>query len=230
MRAATEFESPRCRFPLNDTLLRTLLVAGTVSLAAAIGCDNRAAGVSGPEPAVAEQDAGAEQDAEKQAVDVAIEPWKQIIKAATDGGRPAVIDVWSLSCEPCLKSFPELVRLHEEFGDQVKCVSANVDFDGRRTRPPESYQTRVEDFLRLNKSTLANYISATPSDEVYAELDIPSIPAVLIFDADGKEVARFVDAGETIGFTYRDDVIPFVQKMIAGESAPFPADGTAGDD
>lgn len=225
MRAVIGFRPPARRFPLNRSLHLTWLAAGFVALLVpAAGCDNRATNIDNSPPPTAASDPNAEAPAPASqgaadAVSVTIQPWQEIVAAATADGRPAVIDVWALSCEPCLKSFPELVRLHNTLGDQVHCVSANVDFDGRRTRPPESYANDVREFLQTSESTLANYISATPSDEVYAELGIPSIPAVLVFDADGTEVARFVDAGETVGFTYRDHVIPFVRTLIAGDDA-----------
>ena len=43
---------------------------------------------------------------------------------------------------------------------------------------------------------------------------MPSIPAVLVFDAEGKLVKQFIDAGETIGFTYDKDVIPMVNSIL----------------
>lgn len=153
-------------------------------------------------------------------VSVSLASWAEILKAAKAEGRPAVLDVWSLGCEPCLKEFPGLVRLHREWGEKLHCVSANIDFDGRKTRPPESYETKVMDFLRLKEATLDNYLCTTPSEEIYTELKIDSIPAVLVFDAEGKEVARFVDAGETLGFTYEKDIIPFVEKLLADDAAP----------
>lgn len=156
----------------------------------------------------------------ESAVSVSLAPWAEILKAAKAEGRPAVLDVWSLGCEPCLKEFPGLVRLHQQWGEQLHCVSANIDFDGRKTRPPESYESKVMDFLRLKSASFDNYLCTTPSDEVYTELKIDSIPAVLIFDAEGKEVARFVDAGETLGFTYEKDIIPFVREMLSGKAAP----------
>ncbi len=56
------------------------------------------------------------------------------------------------------------------------------------------------------------YISSTPSDDVFTSAELISIPAVLVFDADGKIARKFVDAGDTLGFTYEKDVIPFVTK------------------
>ncbi len=147
-------------------------------------------------------------------VQVSVTPWEEIYAAATSAGKLTVLDVWSLSCEPCMREFPGLVALQSEHGEKIHCVSANIDFDGRKTHPPENYLSEVTRFLLFNAARTENHICSTPSDDVYAALDIPSIPAVLIFDADGKEVARFVDAGDTIGFTYEKDIFPFVQKML----------------
>lgn len=127
-----------------------------------------------------------------------------------------VIDLWSLSCEPCLKEFPGLVRLHQSHADKVQCIAVNVDFDGRKRRPPEYYQDAVKAFLAsVNASGFASYICATPSDDVFEAAGIISIPSVLIYDADGKLVQKFVDAGETIGFTYEKDIEPLIEKLVA---------------
>lgn len=141
--------------------------------------------------------------------------WEEIEQAVTSSGRVTVVDLWSLSCEPCLKEFPGLVRLHKTFGDSVQCVSVDIDFDGRKTRPPEHYEERVQAFLKDVGAEFTTYISRTPSDDVYAATQLDSIPAVLIYGKDGKIVQVFADSGDTIGFTYDKDVIPLVTK-IAG--------------
>tara|TARA_R110002073_G_scaffold56905_8_gene144752 strand:- start:6467 stop:7276 length:810 start_codon:yes stop_codon:yes gene_type:complete len=125
-----------------------------------------------------------------------------------------VVDFWSLSCRPCLEEFPGLVRLDKQFADKVQCISVDVDFDGRKSRPPKHYEERVVAFVTSVGATFPNYISTTESDEIYSELDLDSIPAVLIYDADGKLVKKFVDAGDTAGFTYDKQVIPFVKQMM----------------
>jgi hypothetical protein len=43
---------------------------------------------------------------------------------------------------------------------------------------------------------------------------LASIPAVLVFDGEGNLTKVFVDAGESAGFTYEKDVVPFVEKLI----------------
>lgn len=139
--------------------------------------------------------------------------WQQIEQTATSTGKITVVDLWSLVCEPCIKEFPGLVRLHQQFGDRVQCIAVDVDFDGRKTRPPETYEERVTSFIDSVGAKFPTYISRTPSDDVYAANQLASIPAVLIYDADGKLVQIFEDAGDTAGFTYEKDIAPLVKKL-----------------
>ncbi len=141
--------------------------------------------------------------------------WEEIERTAKSTNRVTVVDVWSLSCAPCLKEFPGLVRLHKRFGENVACIGVDVDYDGRKTRPPETYQARVTEFLATVGAEFANYISNTPSDDIYIAADIDSIPAVLVYDAKGELIKKFADAGDTAGFTYDKDIIPLIEK-IAG--------------
>ena len=141
--------------------------------------------------------------------------WEEIRSAASTGGTVTVVDLWSLSCEPCLKEFPGLVRLQQQRGAKVRCISVAVDFDGRKTRPPEYYEPSVVEFLNeVGASAVTNYICRTPSDDVFDVNKLVSIPAVLIFDQNGDVVKVFVDAGSTLGFSYEKDVIPFVEGLL----------------
>lgn len=142
--------------------------------------------------------------------------WQEIDQFAKSAGRITVIDLWSLACEPCLEEFPGLVKLHQTMGDSVQCVAVDVDYDGRKSRPPEYYQKRILDFLRsVRASGFPTYISKTPSDDVFKTTKLISIPAVMIYNAKGEVVKVFVDTGEDNAFTYEKDVVPFV-KSLAG--------------
>ncbi len=142
-------------------------------------------------------------------------PWDEIAQAVSRTGKVTVVDVWSLACDPCIKEFPGLVAIHRDLGDQVACFSVDTDYDGRRTKPAESYRPDVEKFLKSMGATFTNYLSETPSDELFAALEISSIPAVLIFDADGKLVRTFSDVGDDAGFTYAENIRPFVEQLLA---------------
>ncbi|MEM6365866.1 MAG: TlpA disulfide reductase family protein [Planctomycetota bacterium] len=139
--------------------------------------------------------------------------WPSIRRQAESTGKVTVVDLWSTACAPCIKEFPGLVRLSKVAPAEIACLSVSVDYDGRKSRPPTRYIDRVAAFLTSMKAEFPNFVCATPSEEVFAALRIPSIPAVLVFDADGKLVKQFVDAGATAGFTYEDDVIPFVESI-----------------
>ena len=140
--------------------------------------------------------------------------WQEIDQFAKSTGRITVIDLWSLACEPCLEEFPGLVKLHQTMGDSVQCVAVDVDYDGRKSRPPEYYQQRVTDFLKSVKASgFPTYISKTPSDDVFKTTKLISIPAVVIYDAKGEVVKKFVDTGEANAFTYEKDVVPFVKSL-----------------
>jgi thiol-disulfide isomerase/thioredoxin len=141
--------------------------------------------------------------------------WEQIKQKATKTGKITVVDVWSLACEPCLKEFPGLVAIDREMSDKVACIAVDSDFDGRKTKPAESYRPRVEEFLKSVGATFPNFLCTTPNDELFEELEIESIPAVLIFDASGKLVRKFVDAGDDAGFTYHDNIVPFIKELLA---------------
>ena len=140
--------------------------------------------------------------------------WDEIQAVAKTSGRITVVDLWSLACEPCLREFPGLVHLHKTLGSSVQCIAVDMDFDGRKSRPPEHYEQQVIDFLgSVGAYDFPTYISRTPSDDVYAATKLASIPAVLVYDADGKLVKAFVDTGETVGFTYERDVIPYITRL-----------------
>lgn len=139
--------------------------------------------------------------------------WQNIEKTLDDAPL-VVVDLWSLSCAPCLREFPQLVSLQREHGDAVRCISVSVDYDGRRRRPPETYLERVTDFVTsVDGGSLTNYLCNTPSDDVLEAVDAESIPTVLIYQ-NGKVVHKFVDAGATAGFTYEKDVAPAVAAML----------------
>ena len=57
--------------------------------------------------------AGAKAD-EKPKVTVKIASWDETLKmVAGHKGKIVVLDAWSTSCTPCVKEFPNLVKLHE---------------------------------------------------------------------------------------------------------------------
>jgi thiol-disulfide isomerase/thioredoxin len=138
---------------------------------------------------------------------------------ASKKGQVVVLDAWSTSCVPCMREFPHLVELHKALGDDVACISLSADYTGSKTKPPEFYREKVLKFLTKQGATFDNVLSSLPSDELFETLDIPSIPAVFVYDRSGKLLKKFDNSeaeSEEDEFTYKD-VRALVEKEVGKE-------------
>ncbi|MCX7398079.1 MAG: TlpA disulfide reductase family protein [Planctomycetales bacterium] len=145
--------------------------------------------------------------------------WDNVLEQVkANKGRIVVVDIWSTSCLPCMTEFPNLVELQKTHGNKIACISFNVDYVGIKSKPAEFYRARVEAFLTKQKATFSNVLCNVESDKVFEKLELSSIPAVYVFDAEGKEVRRFDDSlledGEEEAFTYKADINPFIKGLV----------------
>ena len=146
-----------------------------------------------------------------EAVKVEIADWKGVEKwIASQKGKVVVVDMWSLSCEPCRKEFPNLVKLHNDQGDKVACLSVSTDYAGIKSKPPAFYEPKVLEFLTSQKATCKNIMCSVESDALFEQLDLASIPAVYVYGKDGKLARRF--AGEEVH--YDKEVLPLVAELL----------------
>ncbi len=140
-------------------------------------------------------------------------------KLAERKGQVVVLDIWSTSCLPCMKEFPNLVELSEKHPEGLACLSLNVDYLGLPKRQPDSYLPAVDTFLQKQKaSKVTNYLSTDADSDVLTKYEVEAMPAIIVFDRAGKIVARLTDANASgEGLSYESDVIPLVEKLLAGE-------------
>lgn len=172
-------------------------------------------------PADADEKSVAEESSKGDAAEVTLTAgtWKDVESLIKQQqGKIVVVDIWSTSCLPCMTEFPQLVAMHRAHKEQLVCVSFNVDYVGIKNKPAEFYRPRVEKFLKKQKATFANFLCTAESDKVFEALELSSIPAVYVFDKDGKLAKRFDDSlfedGEEEAFTYEKDINPFVKAML----------------
>ncbi len=158
-------------------------------------------------------------DAAKSKIAVQIVDWDETQKlVAAHKGKIVVLDAWSTSCPPCMKEFPNLVKLHQKYGGkEVACMSLSCDYAGIKNKPPEFYRERVEKFLSKQGAEFQNLLSSVPSEDLFEKMKLSSIPAVYVYGRDGKLVKRFdneqakSDADE---FTYAE-VTKLVEELVA---------------
>ncbi len=105
-------------------------------------------------------------------------------------GQVVVMDAWSTSCPPCMEEFHNLVDLHKTKGSQgVVCVSLSFDYEG--IGKPEEVVEPVLKFLTEQGATFENIMSNEESDALYRKFDLASVPAVFVYDREGKLRKRF---------------------------------------
>ncbi len=157
----------------------------------------------------------------KPKVTVQVGSWTNVQQmVAAHRGKVVVLDVWSTWCEPCVREFPNLVRLHREYADDVACISLNIDYIGVPAEPPESFRDKVLEFARQHEATFENVISSDPDEEVLKALDAFSVPVVQVYDRDGNLRETFTNDDDQYGdqgFTYEEHIIPLIETLRKGE-------------
>lgn len=155
-----------------------------------------------------------------RAIELHAKNWDEALAfVAEHKGKVVVVDVWSTSCEPCLQEFPHLVALQQRQPNDVVCISFACDFIGAKNKPVDYYRERVLKALVERKAeTLFNLISTVPADELFQQMDLDSIPAVYVFDREGKLSKRFdnrtpVGGGEE-GISYEKQIDPLVAELV----------------
>jgi len=98
-------------------------------------------------------------------------------------GQVVVVDFWSDTCIPCKKRFPDLVKFSRAHAAQgLVVISVNVD--------PNSQKKEVQDkalkFLQAMNATFLNLMLDEPANEWSDKLGIKSLPAVFVFDREGR--------------------------------------------
>ena len=160
------------------------------------------------------KDAGA-----KPKVSLELADWKETQQlVAAHKGKVVVLDAWSTSCTPCMKEFPNLVKLHHKYGGTgLVCMSLSSDYQGIKNKPAEFYRERVLRFLVKQEASFQNLLASIPADELYEQMELASIPAVFVYGRDGKLVKRFDNEhikNEAENFTYAD-VNKLVEELLA---------------
>ena len=111
-----------------------------------------------------------------------------------------VVDMWAMWCVSCIERFPEMVRMHEEFKNKnVQFVSMNLD-----DRQDTSSLQKAEAFLAKMNAEFEHFRMDENLLHAFEKIDLIGIPAVLIYDENGKEQYRLTGDNPNKQFTEKD--------------------------
>ena len=115
-------------------------------------------------------------------------PDGQSMTLADFGGKVTLVNFWATWCGPCEREMPSLAALEREKGsDNFQVIAISVD------------AAEDKDYARERLGELANgildfYFAPPENWDIVYESGAKGFPTTIIYDADGKEIARL--AGE----------------------------------
>jgi hypothetical protein len=75
----------------------------------------------------------------------------------------------------------------------------------------------VTEFLQEQGATFENVLCSQSAEELFNQLNLGSVPAVYVYDREGKLAKRFAEPMENEEHTYAKDIRPFVEGLLAGQ-------------
>lgn len=140
-------------------------------------------------------------------VPVSFSEWQKSL--AGYRGQIVVVDFWATWCAPCIERFPHIVQLHEKYGRRgIKFVSMDLDDKS----DPQALD-RAREFLIKHSAVFDNYRMDEVVPDAFEKLDLLGIPAVLIYDRDGK--LRYKLTGDNPNKQYTNaDVDKAIEQLI----------------
>lgn len=124
--------------------------------------------------------------------------WEEALSA--NAGDIVVVDFWASWCVPCLERFPEMVELAERYGDRGVTFIA---FDLDDPDDPGALE-RAEAFAREQGGPIDHFRTTLPVLDAFDELGLLGIPAVYVYDRDGKLARRLTADDPNAQFTEAD--------------------------
>lgn len=102
-------------------------------------------------------------------------------------GRVVLLNVWATWCSPCRQEMPTLDRLQSKLGSKdFEVVALSIDRDG------PGVVRKFFDEIGVRNLTL--YVD--PTMKAQSKLELIGVPATLLIDREGREVARYTGVAE----------------------------------
>ncbi|MFM5883995.1 MAG: TlpA family protein disulfide reductase [Novosphingobium sp.] len=107
------------------------------------------------------------------------------LKLASLKGKPVLINLWATWCAPCVAELPALNRLAQQRGGALQIVTVSQDMAKLETVAP---------FLAAKAPRLQPWLD--PEGELTTFFDTTILPTSIYYDAQGREVWRYIGPRE----------------------------------
>ena len=97
------------------------------------------------------------------------------------------IDIWSVFCSPCLKSFPLLNEIHSKYNDKITIITLLDRGD-------------KIDLIRISEQYKNQFIQGFTSNEINKELRLNGYPTGLLFDSKGNLIQYNIRVNNLLEF------------------------------
>lgn len=102
-------------------------------------------------------------------------------------GKVVYVDFWASWCGPCRKSFPFMIQLQQEFGDDLVIAAINLD------------EKRVDADTFLSDFDVPFDIFYDPTARIAEAFDLKGMPMSYLFGRNGEKL------GQHVGFRKKDE-------------------------
>src|SRR5262245_9286320 len=102
-------------------------------------------------------------------------------------GKVVIVDLWTTTCIPCIKKFPELIEMqNKNAADGLVIITVNVD--SKVSDPEERAEVikAIQKRLRDSKLTLTNVILDEKPELAQEKLRFETVPNMYVFTRAGK--------------------------------------------
>jgi peroxiredoxin len=120
------------------------------------------------------------------------------VSLAAYRGKPLVINFFAAWCYPCRQEAPELVKVHQRFGDRINMVSVAVRTDHR---------SNLDDFVRAHDMTWP--VVWDRNGSLIGPYRIIGQPITYLIDSQGRVVYKI------LGQTTEQRIGGVLQKLLA---------------
>jgi len=108
-------------------------------------------------------------------------------------GKTAIVNIWATWCAPCVKEFPDLVKLYNNYKEKgVELIFISVDF-------AEDKETTLKKFLANQGVDFVTYYNEfSKPEEIINYFDKSwggEIPTTYIYNREGRQVKKITGTG-----------------------------------